>query len=423
MDIKALAKAEEANLIALRRHFHENPELSQKEFKTMDFIEEKLHALGIETVRVLHGGVFGTIDSGKPGWTVLMRADIDALPIMENPKNLTKDKIVVSKNPGVAHMCGHDGHMSMLLTEAKILAEHKDQWEGKVLLMFEEAEEMGERGIGHLLGYLDEHKIHVDACFGTHVYNVLQAGKVAVMAGGVMAGAFFYQVKLHGKGGHGSRPDLAVSPIDAFTAFSTELQAYRMKHISPRDCFTYSFGMVQAGDTPNVIPDDLTFAGTARCFNNDDGLAFRKAFWKILKNVADNFGCTVEVLADQYFPVTANNPDLTAVARKAITEEVGGDVLEDVEPWMASETFSMTESVYPGVFFLTGIRDDEIGSGAGHHTAEFDIAEYGLVTGVEAALAYVLALLKDKPAAPSFKKAELAPMLELAKIKEPFMLK
>lgn len=421
LDIKALAKAETPRLIALRRHFHEYPELSQKEFKTMDFIEDKLHELGIETVRVPHGGVFGTIDSGKPGWTVLMRADIDALPIQEDPKNLTKEKIVVSKNPGAAHMCGHDGHMSMLLTEAKILAEHKDEWEGKVLLMFEEAEEMGERGIGHLLQYLEDHKVHVDASFGTHVYNVLQAGKVAVMAGGVMAGAFFYQVKIHGKGGHGSRPDLAVSPIDAFTAFSNELAAYRMKHISPRDCFTYSFGMVQAGDTPNVIPSELTFAGTARCFNNDDGLAFRKAFWKILKNVADNFDCQVEVLADQYFPVTANNPDLTAVARKAISEEVG-DVLEDVEPWMASETFAITESVYPGVFFLTGIRDDDIGSGAGHHTAEFDIAEYGLVTGVEAALAYVLALLKDKPASPSFKKQNLAEMLDLANMKEPRML-
>ncbi len=340
LDIKKLAKAEEANLIAWRRHFHENPELSQKEFKTMDFIEEKLHGWGIETVRVPHGGVFGTIDSGKPGWTVLMRADIDALPILEDPKNLSKDKIVVSKNKGVAHMCGHDGHMSMLLTEAKILAEHKDEWEGKVLLMFEEAEEMGERGIGPLLTYLDDHKIHVDASFGTHVYNVLQAGKVAVMAGGVMAGAFFYQVKIHGKGGHGSRPDLAVNPIDAFTAFSTELSAYRMKHISPRDCFTYSFGMVQAGDTPNVIPDTLTFAGTARCFNNDDGLAFRKNFWKILHNVAENFDCKVEILVDQYFPVTSNNADLVKVARKAIEAEVG-DVLEDVEPWMASETFSL----------------------------------------------------------------------------------
>lgn len=418
LDIKKLAKAEEANLIAWRRHFHENPELSQKEFKTMDFIEEKLHGWGIETVRVPHGGVFGTIDSGKPGWTVLMRADIDALPILEDPKNLSKNKIVVSKNKGVAHMCGHDGHMSMLLTEAKILAEHKDEWEGKVLLMFEEAEEMGERGIGPLLTYLDDHKIHVDASFGTHVYNVLQAGKVAVMAGGVMAGAFFYQVKIHGKGGHGSRPDLAVNPIDAFTAFSTELSAYRMKHISPRDCFTYSFGMVQAGDTPNVIPDTLTFAGTARCFNNDDGLAFRKNFWKILHNVAENFDCKVEILVDQYFPVTSNNADLVKVARKAIEAEVG-DVLEDVEPWMASETFSLTESVYPGVFFLTGIKDDAVGSGAGHHTAEFDIAEYGLTTGVEAALAYVLALLRDKPATPSFKKQELRPMVELTEVRPP----
>ena len=163
MDIKKTVEAEESFLISLRRHFHENPELSQQEWKTMDFIEETLHGWGISTVRVPRGGIFGMIDSGKDGWTVLMRADIDALPIEENPKNLACEKACLSKNHGVSHACGHDGHMAMLLTAAKILAAHKDEWEGKVLLMFEEAEEMGERGVGHLLSYLDEKKIHVDA--------------------------------------------------------------------------------------------------------------------------------------------------------------------------------------------------------------------------------------------------------------------
>ena len=414
LDIKNVVEKEEDFLISLRRHFHENPELSQKEFRTMDFIEEKLHGWGIETVRVPHGGVFGFIDSGKPGWTVLMRADIDALPIQENTRNLTKEKVCVSKNPGVSHACGHDGHTAMLLTEAKILAAHKDEWEGKIVLMFEEAEEMGERGINRLLRYLRDQAIHVDACYGTHMMYCLPVGKVAVMYDGVLAGAFFFRVKLHGKSGHGSMPNLAVSPLDCFHAFYMALQSYRMRKVHPGNCLTYSFGMVQAGDTPNVIPDLLTFAGTARCFNNADGLAFREDFWKLLSSTCENFSCTAEIVEDQYFPVTHNNKECVDLARKAIAEEVG-DIMEDTEPWMASETFSMTESMYPGLFTFTGAKDEEVGSGANHHTPEFDLSEKGLKQGVEAALATVLDMLKEKPEIQSFQPADLEEMLELAK--------
>ncbi len=413
MDITSCVEAEESFLISLRRHFHEHPELSQKEFETMDFIEETLHGWGIETVRVPHGGVFGTIDSGKPGWTVLMRADMDALPIEENEKNLAQKKVCISQNPGVSHACGHDGHMAMLLTAAKILAAHKDEWEGKVLLMFEEAEEMGERGVDHLLRYLDRNQIHVDVCYGSHTMYCLPAGKVAVMYDGVMAGAFFFRVKIHGKSGHGSLPHLAVSPIDCFHAFYGALQSYRMRMVSPKNCLTYSFGMVQAGDTPNVIPDVLTFAGTARCFVNEDGLAFRTHFWELLQSVCDTFGCTADIVEDQYFPVTANNKDCVDLAKKAIAEKVG-DIMEDTDPWMASETFSMTESMYPGLFTFTGIKNETLGTGANHHTPEFDIDESGLKYGVEAALAYVLTMLEEKPEI-KFQPADLESLLEGAK--------
>lgn len=417
MDIKKLVEGEEAALIGLRRYFHEHPELSQKEFETMDFIEEKLHGWGIPTVRVPHGGVLGTIDSGKPGWTVLMRADIDALPIEESPRNLAKEKVAVSRNPGVSHGCGHDGHMAMLLTAAKILKEHTEAWEGKVLLMFEEAEEMGERGADQLLRYLEKEKIPVNACYGTHVMYCLPAGKIAAMYGGVLAGGFFYRVRLHGKSGHGSRPDLAVSPIDCFTAFASALQSYRMRKVSPENCLTCSFGMVQAGDTPNVIPDTLTFAGTARCFVNEDGVAFRKAFWQMLGHVCEDFGCTAEIVEDQYFPVTMNTKECVDLARRVIPEAAGEDVLMDIQPWMASETFALTELVYPGVFTFTGIQDEETGSGANHHTPEFDIGEKGLAYGVTASLAYVLAMLKEKPDLSSFEKKPLEPMLRLVENK------
>ena len=414
MQIKQLAEKERDTVIALRRHFHENPELSQKEFKTMDFIEKFLHDLGIETVRVPHGGVLGFIDSGKPGWTVLMRADIDALPIKEDPINLTKEKVCLSKNDGVMHAYGHDGHTAMLLTEAKILSGHTEGWEGKVVLMFEEAEEMGERGIAPLLRYIRDHHIHVDTCFGTHVMWSLPAGKVGILYGTAMAGAYFFRIRLHGKSGHGSRPDMAVSPIECFISIASELRSYRMRMTAPTDSFTYSFGSVQAGHEPNIIPEVLEFAGTARCTKNDDGLAFRKTLLDLAKNTAALHGCTVEVVEDQYFPVTVNTKECVDLARKAVVENLGEGALDrDCPMWMATETFSITESTWPGVFFFTGINDPAVGSGSPHHTPKFDIAEEGLITGVAAALSYVTAVLKEKPKTPSLHKVDLESMLKL----------
>lgn len=128
-----------------------------------------------------------------------MRADIDALPIKEDPVNMAKERVCISENEGIMHACGHDGHMAMLLTEAKILAQHKDEWEGKIVFMFEEAEEMGERGIAPLLRYLRDNKIHIDTCFGTHVMWNLPAGKVGILYGSALAGAYFFRVKLQGR--------------------------------------------------------------------------------------------------------------------------------------------------------------------------------------------------------------------------------
>ena len=280
--------------------------------------------------------------------------------------------------------------------------------------MFEEAEEMGERGIAPMLRYLRDHHIHVDTCFGTHVKWDLPAGKVGILYGTAMAGAYFFRIKLHGKSGHGSRPDMAVSPIECFVSIASELRAYRMRVTAPTDSFTYSFGSVEAGHEPNIIPEELMFAGTARCTKNEDGLAFRKTLLEVTKNTAALHGCTVEVVEDQYFPVTVNTKKCVDLARKAVVDQLGEEALDRNCPmWMATETFSITESTWPGVFFFTGIYDKDVGSGSPHHTPKFDIAENGLVTGVAAALSYVTAVLKEKPACPSFHAVDLESMLKL----------
>lgn len=414
MNIKKIVEGEKSTLITFRRYLHEHPELSQKEFKTMDYIEDHLHEWNIRTVRVPRGGVLGFLDGKGDGASVLMRADIDALPIQEDLKNLGHERVCISQNKGVMHACGHDGHTSMLLTDAKILADHRDEWSGHVIFMFEEAEEMGFRGVGPLLTYLHDHHIKVDYCFGTHVLFNIPSGKIGIRYGAMLAGAYFFRVQIHGVGGHGSMPHMAKSPIETFVSFASELRSYPMRMIDPSHHFTYSFGGVNAGKEPNIIPSELEFAGTARFTNNDDGLAFRKAMHDLLAKVNETYGTTYTFIDDQYFPVTSNHvKELVDLAARAIDENVGPHTVDmDFPVWMAAETFSITESVYPGVFVFTGIKNDAVGSGAPHHTPEFDIDEAGLVTGVEAALSYVLTVLKEQPKV-DFKPGDLKSMLKL----------
>lgn len=397
MNIQEEIKKNESELISLRRHFHIHPELSEQEFHTMDTIEAKLKEWGIPSARVPRGGVLGFIDSGRPGYTVLLRADIDALPIEEDPVNLTKKKVCVSANPGVMHACGHDGHMAMQLIAGKILAAHKDEWDGRVILLFEEGEENGSRFILQLHKYLDDHKIHIDACYATHVRFDIPAGKETILSGPVMAGVFEYHGTITGRGGHGSRPDLAASPLDGFMSFYQALQTIRMQKISPEACLTFSIGSVHMGSAANVIPDTLTFEGTCRFFELEAGKTFRKLLWKTLDAECARCGCQWKAAKDQFLLPVFNDPTCAAIARKAVADNLGADTLWDAPRWMASESMALTLARWPGILAFTGIQDPETGSGAGHHTAKFDIGEKGLSTGVGTVLSYTLAMLKEKP--------------------------
>lgn len=395
INVKALADAHYDELVKLRRYFHEHPELSNVEDATCDTIQKKLEEYGIRTEVVEHGGVFGFIDNG-PGKTVLMRADIDGLPIQETETNLNQKRVCVSKNPGVMHACGHDGHISMLLTEAKILQEIKDQWSGRVIFMFERAEE-GSDATQHLMPYLL--KQNIDYCYGTHVRWDVPAGKINVEKGAAMAGGFAFQIKIKGHGGHGSRPDLSQSPIDCFHAFYGNLQALRMRDVNPLECLTLSIGTVQAGSAYNVIPNELFFGGSSRFFSYEHaGKKFYDDFLKLLKNECDNYDCTYELVRmKQPLLEVRNNPVCGDYARKAVAKYLGEDALYDVEPWMASETFGLTLSLFPGVFTFTGIANKEKGCGGNHHTPQFDIDEEGLRAGVVAGVGYTLEMLAAKP--------------------------
>ena len=396
MKIYELAKEVNPYVVEMRRYFHEHPELSNQEDKTIDRIGQELAGMGIEYEVVPHGGIVAILEGKTPGKgkTVLLRADCDALPVLEKKDNLAGPRVCCSKVDGVMHACGHDGHTAILLGAAKILNEHKDEIAGKIILFFERAEENG-GGMPQMLAYMDKHGITADTCYGTHLFAMLESGKVGLITGGTMSTAMGFNITIHGKGGHGSRPDQANSPIDCFVAIYNALQAARLTKITPFKPLTLSVGLLKAGAVSNVIPNDLTFAGTARLFDREEvGYPFKETLIKIVDGICAAYGCTATYnqLSDPAYPVY-NDPECVEFARKVVGAELGEDVIAQPEPWMASESFSQLQKLWPGVFALLGINNPEKGTGAAHHNEYFDLDEDVFKLGVAGAVTYALRFL------------------------------
>lgn len=395
MEILQLVRNNFTELVNLRRYLHKHPELSGCEEQTVAYIEMKLSGYGIAYTTVPNGGVVGVIEGCKPGKTLLLRADMDALPIKESACNLQNEKICLSENEGVSHACGHDAHTAMLLVASKILQQQRQNWPGKIVLCFERGEE-GAGNIKYLLDYIENYSdLKIDGCYGTHVRWNVPVGKMVIQSGAVMAGGFGFEIRLTGRGGHGSRPDMANSPLDCFTAIYHNVNMLRLRKVTPFECLTFSIGKVYCGEKLNIVPDELTFAGTARFFDLEAaGQPFIDEFLKIVVNECSSFGCTFEVLhMPKPIYEVRNDPVCTKLAQQAVTKCLGTEVLTDVEPWMASETMSTYLKLYPGVFTFTGIANAAKGTGANHHTPEFDVDEDGMLTGAAAAIAYALEFL------------------------------
>ncbi|MGN0772824.1 MAG: M20 family metallopeptidase [Candidatus Ventricola sp.] len=389
----------EQQMIADRRWLHEHPELSGQETQTMGYIVSALEALGLGIHIVPGGGVIGVLGERREGPCVLLRADCDALPVQESPTNLKLPRCCVSKNPGVMHACGHDAHMAMLLGAARALAAQAQDVPGSVLFVFERGEEKGGKGfLEHLLPYIDEH-FAVDACYATHVRWDIPAGKIAVLDGAAMAGAFGFDVTIRGRGGHGSRPDLAVSPIDCFCAIHQQLLALRMRAVEPEKVLTFSLGLVQAGEQANVIPDALRFAGTVRTYDTAaSGERFAQEMRRIIDATCASHGCEAEYthFSKPLYEVR-NHPGAALRARQAIAKNLGMRSLTACAPWMASESMSAYLRLWPGVLTFTGVRNEQQGCGANHHTPQFDVDEAALLPGAAAACAFALDVLSQRP--------------------------
>ena len=368
--------------IAVRRYLHEHPEPAAHELQTVRFILAELEKCGIEAVNVPDGGVLGFVRGALPGKTVMLRADCDALRMTEAAENAGGlPKAAVSKTAGIAHCCGHDLHTAMLLSAAGVLAENRGSLKGAVILMFERGEEGG-GNIYYLHRYLQEQKIRVDACFAQHNDPLLPAGTVAVSPGPRFAGSFGFQIRLTGRGGHGSRPDRGNNPIDCFLAIAMQFKDLRMRMIAPDVMFTASINMVNAGTAHNIIPDSLTFSGTVRTYDFASGLRFRDQFRKIIEKNCEMYECGCEFLRwkGPTIPVV-NQKEAAAFARTATAACLGAANVTDTVPDLCSESFGVTSALYPSAMAAIGAGHAEERFNVPLHSPRYDPNEEALLYG------------------------------------------
>ncbi|MDR1588967.1 MAG: amidohydrolase [Oscillospiraceae bacterium] len=394
MDIKALAAMYAPDTVEIRRHLHRDPELSNFETRTLKFIGDKLAEYGIGYTEVERGGILGFIGDETAERAVLLRADIDALPIRENPCNLKHARAVISQNDGVQHACGHDAHTAMLLTAARILKE-RGPGAGRIILLFERGEE-GTGNLRYLLRHIIDRGIRVSAAHAIHVRPDLEAGRLHIPLGPVMAGTAGFQATLRGRGGHGSRPDRANSPVDCFVAVYNALASVRLRRASPFSPFTFSVGALSCGEKGNIIPSELTFGGSARFYDFEDGEAFAAEFKRILEGVTAAYGCGYEAADIRLGFPTINHGELALFARETARTHLGADVLADCEPLMGSESFAAVTRLWPSVMALLGVRNDGLGAGAELHSEFFDIDETALAAGVAETVAFASGFLDSE---------------------------
>jgi len=402
-EVAAAGKAMQQQVIDWRRHFHQYPELSNREEQTAKRVAEELRKLGLQPrTGIAHHGVTAVIKGGKPGPRIALRADMDALPVTERNHLPFASKATATyrgETVGVMHACGHDAHTGILLGVAKSLVAMRDQLPGEVLLVFQPAEEgapAGEEGGASLMlaeGVFKDFK--PEAVFGLHVFSSIPVGQIGVRQGPLMAASDAFTLKVIGRQTHGSRPWGGIDPIVAMADIigTTQTIVSRRTDISKLPAVV-SFGAIKGGIRYNIIPDDVEVVGTIRTF--DDGM--RQKIFADLKNVATHVaaahGAKVEasVPDNDGNPVTVNNPELTARMLPSLQAVVGADNVITPSLQMGAEDFSFYAREVPSMFFFVGSTAKGIDPVAApsNHSPEFMLDEGSLDVGLRALLQVTL---------------------------------
>lgn len=362
-------------VVGWRRHLHQHPELSFCEKSTSQFVADTLASFGgLEITRPTPTSVVARLAGRVPGPVLAIRADMDALPIKE-----ANSHDFVSRNVGVMHACGHDGHTAMLLGAAKILVTRRDELRGEVRFLFQHAEELYPGGASELVraGVL----LGVDMIIGAHLWLALPCGQVGVKAGPLMASLNTFRVTVEGTGGHAAMPQQTIDPIAVAAQIITNLQHVVSRNVDPLASAVISVTQINGGTTTNVIPGSVVMAGTVRTFDPALRAKIPELMERVIAGVTAAHGARYRWEFEPGYSAVINDAEASELVRRAVVRALGREFLVDATPTMGAEDFSAYQQRTPGAFFFIGARNEERGIVHPHHHERFDLDERALDHG------------------------------------------
>ncbi len=377
--IKALAAQFKSDIIEVRRHIHAHPELSFEEYETSEYIKQQLSAMGIPYKDgYVKTGIVAHIEGKNPdSKTIALRADIDALPIKED-----SSLDFCSKNDGVMHACGHDVHTASLLGAAKILNELKDNFEGRVKLIFQPGEERLPGGASLMIKEGALENPSASKIIGQHVYPDLPAGKVGFRPGMYMASADEIYVTVKGKGGHAALPHKCIDPILIASNIIVSLQQVISRNAKPDIPAVLSFGNIQGHGATNIIPDEVKIQGTFRTMNEDMRFDLHAKMKKMAESIAEGMGGSCDFDIRVGYPFLVNDESITERSILAAKDYLGEDNVVPLDLRMTAEDFAYYSQIMPGCFYRLGVNTDNMEYEYGLHNSKFLVNENALETGM-----------------------------------------
>lgn len=378
--------------VAQRRDFHRHPEIAFEEVRTSGIIADKLEALGLEVRRnVGRTGVVAVLDTGKPGHTVLARADIDALPIHDEKETPYRSQVA-----GKMHACGHDGHAAVLLSVAKLLTERRNHLTGRVVFVFQPAEEI----VGGAKAMLEDGALsglEPDAVIGLHLISDYPVGTVALRSGPAMAATGSFRMRIKGFGGHAAKPHECVDPVVIAAQLVTALQSLASRETDPQDSAVVSVTSLHAGTAYNIIPEEVELKGTLRTFLPDTRERLVGRIETLSRGLVASLRGELELEWITDSPAVVNDPEMTARMRKVAAEVVGEERVLESAQTMGGDDMALFLQRAPGCYFFVGARNEALGADKPHHHPQFDLDEAALAVAVETLTKGVLEYLQGAP--------------------------
>ena len=403
-ELKSANKSVSEKVIKWRRHLHQYPELSNREFETAKYVAKHLRSLGLEVqTGVAHTGVVAKLKGGKKGPLIALRADMDALPVKEQvdlPFASTQTTEYKGNTVGVMHACGHDNHVAILMAAAESLVKIKDQLAGDILFIFQPAEEGapdGEEGGAELMLKEGLFKEKPEAVFGLHVTSSLNTGQIGFREGPLMASADKFTITVKGRQTHGSRPWNGVDPIVASSQIIMATQTIASRQVDVTKApSVVSFGAINGGVRNNIIPDEVEMVGTIRTFDQEMRADIKKRLAKTAEMVAESGGAEAHVHIDHGYPVTVNDVELTKKMTPTLAGVVGKENLITTPLITGAEDFSYYALETPGMFFFLGVtpKGQDAVTAPSNHSPHFFADEKALQLGVNAMTQLVVDYLK-----------------------------